>query len=104
MIIIDWFRWKRYTRRYAFSIERDARGKYMVVCKDRWNNQTFNASGRLLSKANAEKLIEELRSFKTFRDSKTEEGQDFENPEVKAWMKRQRHKKFGKERQLIQPD
>lgn len=104
MIIIDWLKWKWYTYRYAFSIERDARGKYMVVCKDRWNNQTFNASGRLLSKANAEKLIEELRSFKTFRDSKTEEGQDFENPEVKAWMKRQRHKKFGKERQLIQPD
>ena len=104
MIIIDWLKWKWYTWRYAFSIERDARGKYMVVCKDRWNNQTFNASGRLLSKANAEKLIEELRSFKTFRDSKTEEGQDFENHEVKAWMKRQRHKKFGKERQLIQPD
>lgn len=104
MIVIDWLKWKWYAWRYAFSIERDARGKYMVVCKDRWNNQTFNASGRLLSKANAEKLIEELRSFKTFRDSKTEEGQDFENPEVKAWMKRQRHKKFGKERQLIQPD
>ena len=92
MIIIDWLKWKWYTWRCAFSIERDARGKYMVVCKDRWNNQTFNASGRLLSKANAEKLIEELRSFKTFRDSKTEEGQDFENPEVKAWMKRQRRK------------
>lgn len=38
----------------------------------------------------AEKLIEELRSFKTFRDSKTEEGRDFDNPEVKAWLKRQR--------------
>ena len=90
MIIIDWLKWKWHTWRYAFSIERDARGKYMVVCTDRWNNQTFNASGRLLSKANAEKLIEELRSFKTFRDRKTEEGRDFDNPEVKAWLKRQR--------------
>ena len=90
MIIIDWFRWKWYTWRYNFSLERDANGKYMVVCTDRWNNETFNASGRLLSKANAEKLIEELRSFKTFRDSKTEEGRDFDNPEVKAWLKRQR--------------
>ena len=74
-------------------MERDARGKYMVVCTDRWNNETFNASGRLLSRANAENLIEELRSFKTFRDSKTEEGRDFYNPEVKAWLKRQRRKK-----------
>lgn len=90
MIIIDWLKWKWYTWRYAFSMERDARGKYMVVCTDRWNNETFNASGRLLSKANAEELIEELRSFKTFRDSKTEEGRDFDNPEVKAWLKRQR--------------
>lgn len=93
MIIIDWLKWKWHTWRYAFSIERDARGKYMVVCTDRWNNDTFNASGRLLSKANAEKLIEELRSFKTFRDSKTKEGRDFDNPEVKAWLKRQRKKK-----------
>ena len=38
------------------------------------------------------KFIEELRSFKTFRDSKTEEGRDFDNPEVKAWLKRQRKK------------
>ena len=90
MIIIDWLKWKWHTWRYAFSMERDARGKYMVVCTDRWNNQTFNASGRLLSKANAEKLIEELRSFKTFRDSKTDEGRGFDNPEVKAWLKRQR--------------
>ena len=65
MIIIDWLKWKWYTWRYAFSMERDARGKYMVVCTDRWNNQTF-------------------------RDSKTEEGRDFDNPEVKAWLKRQR--------------
>lgn len=90
MIIIDWFRWKWFTWRHSFTMERDARGKYMVVCYDRWNKQTFNASGRLLSKANAETLIEELRSFKTFRDSKTDEGRDFDNPEVKAWMKRQR--------------
>ena len=94
MLIIDRFRWKWFTWRYAFSIERDARGKYMVVCTDRWNNQTFNASGRLLSKANAEELIEELKTFKTFRDSKTEEGSDFNNPEVKAWLKRQRRKKL----------
>ena len=76
-------------------MERDARGKYMVVCTDRWNNQTFNASGRLLSKVNAENLIEELRSFKTFRDSKTEEGRDFDNPEVKAWLKRQRKREVN---------
>ena len=93
MIIIDWLKWKWYTWRYNFSVGRDARGKYMVVCKDRWNNQTFNASGRLLSKDYAKKLYEELRSFKTFRDSKTAEGRDFGNPEVKAWLKRQRNRR-----------
>ena len=93
MIIIDWFKWKWYTWRYNFKVEK-LNGKWIVVCTDRWHNHTFNASGRLLSKANAEKLAKELKEFKTFRDSKTEEGQDFENPEVKAWMKRQRHKKL----------
>lgn len=94
MIIIDWIRWKIYRLRYYFRIERLADGRYSVVCEDKWNGSEFNASGRLLSKKNAEDLIEELRSFKAFRDSKTEEGRDFNNPEVKAWLKRQRHRKL----------
>lgn len=92
MIIIDWLKWKWYTWRYSFEVQK-LNGKWIVVCTDHWHNQTFNASGRLLSKTNAEKLCEELKSFKTFRDSKTEEGRDFNNPEVKAWLKRQRKRR-----------
>ena len=69
-------------------------GRWIVACFDRYENRSFNASGRLLSKKHAEELAEELRSFKTFRDSKGEEGKDFNNPEVKAWMKRQRTKRI----------
>ena len=50
----------------------------------------FQRLGQVAIKENAEELAEKLRSFKTFRDSKTEEGRDFDNPEVKAWLKRQR--------------
>lgn len=94
MIIIDWFKWKWYTWRYHFVPMRASDGRWFVACFDHWNNSSFNVSGRLLSKANAEQLAEELRSFKTFRDSKTDEGRDFDNPEVKAWLKRQRRKKL----------
>ena len=90
MIIIDWIRWKWYTWRYNFVPMKTSTGKWIVACFDHWNNSSFNVSGRLLSKANAEKLAKELKEFKTFRDSKTKEGQDFDNPEVKAWLKHQR--------------
>lgn len=92
MIIIDWFKWKWYTWRYNFVPMKTSDGRWIVACFDHWNKSSFNASGRLLSKKNAEELAEQLRSFKTFRDSKTEEGRDFGNPEVKAWLKRQRKK------------
>lgn len=69
-------------------------GRWLVACFDRYENRSFNASGRMLSKKNAEELAEELRSFKTFRDSKTKEGRDFGNPEVKAWLKRQHKRKI----------
>ena len=90
MIIIDWIRWKWYTWRYNFVPMKTSTGKWIVACFDHWNNSSFNVSGRLLSKANAEKLAKELKEFKTFRDSNTEEGRDFDNPEVKAWLKHQR--------------
>lgn len=95
MVIIDWFRWKRFLLRHEFTTERLGDGRYCVVMYDRWEGTHRNISGRLLSKANAEELIEELKTFKTFRDSKTEEGRDFDNPQVKAWLKRQRRRKIS---------
>lgn len=90
MIIIDWLKWKWYTWRYHFVVMKTSDGRWIVACFDHYEKRSFNVSGRLLSKKNAEELAEQLRSFKTFRDGKTEGGRDFDNPEVKAWLKRQR--------------
>lgn len=49
---------------------------------------------QVISKVTAETLCRDLKTFKTYRDSHTEEGKDFSNPEVKAWLKRQRRRKF----------
>lgn len=92
--MIKWLRWRAFRLRYYFHVERLQDGRFAVVCSDVWKGEKFNASGRLVSRRTAEKLCQELKSFKTYKDSHTEEGRDFSNPEVKAWLKRQRRRKF----------
>ena len=94
MIIIQWFKWRAFRLRYQFRVVRMQDGRYAVVCRDLGKNEEFNASGRVISKVTAEALCRDLKTFKTYRDSHTEEGRDFSNPEVKAWLKRQRRRKF----------
>lgn len=92
--MIKWFKWRFFRLRYLFSVERFADGRFAVICHDLWKNEKFNASGRMISRRTAEKLCADLKSFKTFKDSHTEEGRDFRNPEVKAWLNRQRKRKI----------
>lgn len=94
MIVTEWLKWRFFRLRYQFRVERLPDKRYSVVCRDLWKGESFNASGRLVSKDNADELCTQLKAFKTFRDSKTEEGKDFSNPQVKAWLKRQRRRKF----------
>ena len=94
MIIIQWFKWRFFRLRYQFRVARMQDGRYAVICRDLWKNEEFNASGRTVSRRYAEDLCDKLKAFKTFRDSHTEEGLDFSNPEVKAWLKRQRRRKL----------
>lgn len=93
--MIKWLKWRIFRLRYLFKVEKFQDGRVAVTCHDLWKNEKFNASGRMISRRTAEKLCKELKSFKTFKDSFTEEGKDFHNPEVKAWMKRQRRRKLS---------
>ena len=89
MIIIEWIKWKWFLFCHDFEIVKLRDGRWCVMM-----DNSINLSGRLLSKGNAEKFLEDVKSFKEWRKSKTEEGKDFDNPEVKAWMKRQRSKRL----------
>lgn len=92
--MFKWFKWRFFRLRYYFHVEKLADGRFAVICHDIWMNEKFNASGRMLSRRSAESLCKELKSFKTFKDSHTEEGRDFRNPEVKAWLNRMRKRKI----------
>ena len=94
MVIFDWLRWRFFLLRYEFRVVRLADKRFSVVCRDLRKNEEYNVSGRILSKKSAEELCVELKQFKTFRDSKTDEGRDFSNPQVKSWLRRQRKKEL----------
>ena len=94
MVIFDWLRWRFFLLRYEFRVVRLADKRFSVVCRDLRKNEEYNVSGRILSKKSAEELCGELKQFKTFRDSKTDAGRDFSNPQVKSWLRRQRKKEL----------
>ena len=92
--MIMWLKWRFFRLRYYFRVVRMQDGRYAVICRDVWKGEEFNASGRTVSNRYADDLCEKLKSFKTYKDSHTEEGRDFNNPEVKAWLKKQRRRKL----------
>lgn len=92
--MIMWLKWRFFRLRYYFRVVRMQDGRYAVICRDVWKGEVFNASGRTVSKRYADDLCEKLKSFQTYKDSHTEEGRDFNNPEVKAWLKKQRRRKL----------